>query len=127
MIISKDSDNIRMAPEFDNNRALNMSTFEFDKDMHVNGKRDIYSVLEFCLENFSNPNEFLAFIDNCVKNVNVRKAAENIKNEKRIIIPQSDIIDMEMQVHGRATQMMRHWLEEKNYSPTNNEGGNFER
>lgn len=127
LIISKDSDNIRMASEFDNNRALNMSTYDFDKDMHVNGKRDINSVLDFCLDKFSNTNEFLEFVYNCVKNVNVRKAAEQIKKEKGITIPQSDIIDMEMQVHGRATQKMRHWLEEKSYSPTNNEGGNFER
>lgn len=115
LILSPDDKSVRMAPEFDNNRALNMHMFDYDKDMHLNEDHNIKTLLEYCLANFSNPDNFLEFVNTCVKNVSVRKSAENIKTEKGIQIPQAHIIDMEFQVHGRGTQAMRHWLEEKGY------------
>ncbi len=112
LIISTDG-KIRLCSEFDNNRALSLKDFNFDKDMNMNGKHNIEALLEYCLDNFSNPTEFLSFVEHCVKNVNVKQAAANILNEKGISIPQSEIQGMEFVVHGRATQQMRHWLEGK--------------
>lgn len=110
LVISPDG-KIKLAPEFDNNKALDLKTFDFNKAMHVEGDYSIDKLLEYCMDNFSDGNEFLEFIDNCVKNVDVRKACDNILNAKNIAIPQSEMLDMEMVVQGRAMQQMRRWLE----------------
>jgi len=104
---------LRLCPEFDNNRSLNWKEFDYDKDMHLNGDHDIKTLLEYCLNNFSKPDEFVTFVENCVQNVNVKKACANILDEKGISIPQKEVSDMELLVHGRGTQFMRRWLEEK--------------
>ncbi|MBQ2917601.1 MAG: hypothetical protein IJE59_05550 [Clostridia bacterium] len=112
LIVSPDG-KVRLCPEFDNNRALSLKGFDFDKDMNVDGKHNIETLLEYCLNNFSNSTEFLSFVERCVKNVNVKDAATNILNKKGISLPQSEIQEMEFVVHGRATQQMRHWIEDK--------------
>lgn len=119
LIISSNVKKIRTAPVFDNNRALNTKKFQYDKDMQVNGKSDIITLLEYCLDFFTDRNEFLEFVQSSVRNISVRKAAEDIKMQKGIIVPGEDIIDMDMQIHGRATQVMRHWLETKNFDVNN--------
>ncbi len=113
LIISPDNGQVRLSPEFDDNRALDLHKFDYDKDMHLNGDHNIQTLLEYCLKNFSNQEEFLLFVQNCVQNVNIRAACKNIQNEKNISIPKSEIIDMEFVVHGRGTQAMRRWLEER--------------
>ena len=102
---------IKLAPEFDNNKALNLKSFDYDKAMHLNGDYSVEGLLDYCMNNFSDENEFLNFIDNCVRNVDVRKACSNILNEKNIEISHKDMLDMEMVVQGRATQNMRRWLD----------------
>lgn len=116
-IISPDG-KIKLAPEFDNNRALNLKAFDFNKAMHVDQDHSVEALLDYCMENFSNKSEFLDFVDNCVNNVDVRKACDNILNEKNISIPQAEKLDMEMVVQGRATQHMRRWLDKTKHEMT---------
>lgn len=110
--------NIKLAPEFDNNKALDLKTFDYNKAMHVNGDYSVDGLLDYCLDNFSDENEFLEFIENCVKNVNVRRACNSIQSEKKISIPNSEMLDMEMVVEGRATQNMRRWLDKTKHKRT---------
>lgn len=102
---------IKLAPEFDNNKALELKTFDYNKAMHLGDDYSVDGLLDYCMNNFSDENEFLEFVDNCVKNVSVRKACNSIQNEKNISIPHSEMMDMEMVVEGRATQNMRRWLD----------------
>lgn len=104
---------VRLCPEFDDNRSLNWKEFDYDKDMHLDGDHNIQTLLDYSLENFSDQEEFLLFVENCVNNVSVKNACAKILNKKGISIPQEEVRDMEFLVHGRGTQMMRHWLQEK--------------
>ncbi len=118
LIISPDG-SVKMANELDNNKALDLHEFydNLHRDMHLNNDHKIETLLEYCFNNFSNPDEFLEFIENCMKNMNGRKACQDIQAEKGIVIPNEQIIDMEGIVHSRGKQQMRWWLERKRTTP----------
>ena len=110
---------VKMAHELDNNKALNLRGFydNFHRDMHLNNDHKIETLLEYCFTTFSNPDQFLDFIENCKKNMNARKACQDIKSEKGISIPNEEILDMDGVVHSRGTQQMRWWIERKKSAP----------
>ncbi len=113
LIVSSDKKDLKLAPEFDNNKALMYHDFDYRKDMTIKGEHNIETLLDYCLGSFSNPDEFLGFVENCVKNVNVRKACEIISEEKGISIPKKDIVEIDMIVQGMSMQKMKFWAEEK--------------
>lgn len=113
LVVSPDKKDVKLAPEFDNNKALEYNKFDYRKDMTINGEHSIESLLDYCLKNFSNPEEFLSFIEDSVKNVNVKNACKNILDKKGISIPQKEMLEIEMIVHGMSIQQMRFWVEGK--------------
>lgn len=114
LILSPDG-SVRMAPEFDNNKALDLDKFDPRKDMHIEGDRSINTILEFCLDNFEDKDKFLEFIHKCTQNVSARKACETIKEEKGIIIPEKRIKEMEYMTNTRGVDLMKSWLTSKGY------------
>lgn len=119
VIVSPDR-KVRLAPEFDNNHALDWHERDCKKEMTVGKSNNIDALLDYCLERFSNRDELLSFVKTCINNVSPKNAFENILKKKGISIPQSDRDEMEqivLYLSGTSINTMKNWLEkQKNMS-----------
>lgn len=115
-IIALPSGDIKIAHELDNGKALDLDGYysNYHRDMYL-GKDDhsMLTLLEYCFNNFLNPDEFLEFIEHCIGNINVRKACEDIQREKGITIPNEEMIQMDRIVSAKGSEQMSWWLERK--------------
>lgn len=118
IIVSADG-RIRMAPELDNNKSLDLNGYydNYHRDMHLNDDHSLETLLEYCYNNFSNPDMLLEFIENCMKNIDGRKACQEIQREKGISIPNEEVMNIDGLVHSKGKQQMRRWLERKRTTP----------
>lgn len=121
-VITSSTGDVRMAPVFDHNNALDSRWYYDDRnynyrDMRLNGSHSLDSLLEYCFSNFSNPDEFLEFVENCVGKIDVKKACQDIQEEKRISIPDEEIMYMDSFVSSRSPRQMSFWLEQKKSVP----------
>ena len=113
IIISPDK-KVRLAPEFDNNQALNRSKFDSRKDMSIGESHNLEELLDYCLEVFSSRDELFSFLNHCLSNVNPQKAFESIFKQKGIRIPESDkreIGDCILYGYGTSINVIKRWLE----------------
>ncbi|MGN1327698.1 MAG: hypothetical protein ACI4VQ_06475 [Clostridia bacterium] len=119
-IIASPNGDVKIAPELDNGKALDLDGYysNYHRDMYF-GKDDhsMSTLLEYCLDNFSDSDKFFEFIEHCIGNINVRKACEEIQREKRIFIPNEEIIQMDKIVSARGPEQMSWWLEMKKTAP----------
>ena len=119
-IIVLPNGDVKISHELDNNKALNISEYYQNyerRDMHLNNNHKLETLLEYCFNNFSNPHEFIEFIENCRKNIDVRRACQDIQIEKGISIPHVEIMEMQSIVQSNGLQQMRWWIDRIKSTP----------
>lgn len=125
-IVTSPNGGIKIAPAFDHNNTLDSSSYYDDRnynyrDMRLNGSHSLETLLEYCFNNFSNPDEFLKFIEECVEKIDVKKACQDIQESKGISIPSEEIMHMHSFVSSNGLGEMRFWLEQKKSAPGEDE------